>query len=362
MLISENIDRFVTFNKPTVVYDLDVLEKKIYIIHKLLPSYVKLMYSVKANDNSSILEFISKSDLIYGFEVASIMEYQKVEKYSSNEIGFTGPAFTVNEIQDIYKKGYIYDFDNIYQLLDVESSLKNKDIGIRINMDLSNLESKEKNKKSRFGFKIEDIQTNLFKQFLEKRSFRIKRIHIHNGEKDKEVIKKMVDIISSILAMDIGKNIEEINLGGGWNYLYEKNMLEESLKNFDSFKNLKIIIEPGRLIVNDSGYLVTQVINKQIIDATQHIVLNVSAYNLLSWFPTFPIANTSLNKEKILTCLWGNTCYEEDFFLKNHWMNNLNISDKVIFYPFGAYFKNNSKTLHLLPFPKEVVYRNGDAI
>lgn len=360
MILSNNINKFIAPENPTIIYDLDVLKEKVNSISKLIPSYINIYYSIKANDYAKILNSLYKNESIQGFEVSSINEYKKVNEFTDKSIGFTGPSFTVREIKNIYINGYVYDFDCIEQILSLGDCFTHRDIGLRINLKISSIESQRKHRKtSRFGFSIKDLDDVRLKELLKKNKLKIHRVHIHNCEKDEETIEEMIEMISYILKKTIGKYVKEINLGGGWNYLYENGQLSWALKKFELFNSYTLIIEPGRLLVNDCGYLVAQVINQRIIDNIQHVTLNVSAYNLLSWFSTFPISNTSKNKKKLLTCLWGNTCYEEDFFVKNHYMSVLKIGDRVLFYPFGAYYRNNNKKLHNLPYPQEVVCEYG---
>ena len=48
-----------------------------------------------------------------------------------------------------------------------------------------------------------------------------------------------------------------------------------------------------------------------------------------------------------------------DNFQNDPFINELDINDKIIFHPFGAYYKNNSKNLHDINFPREVYFQNG---
>lgn len=137
-------------------------------------------------------------------------------------------------------------------------------------------------------------------------------------------------------------------------------LLDQTISELEKINGIRsIYIEPGKALIDSIGYLIASVINKYYDVNHLNLILNASAHNLITWFPTYPIASSKSNNNNILTNIWGNTCYEEDFFVKRIAINELDINDKIIFHPFGAYYKNNSKNLHDINFPREVYFQNG---
>ncbi len=160
---------------------------------------------------------------------------------------------------------------------------------------------------------------------------------------------------------EILSEVTTINMGGGITNL----LLKGEIKNFinklieNKYTNrFEIILEPGRAITSLCGFLITSVIAADNSNTKNEIILDCSAYNLFPWFLPRPISTNS-KRAKIIQNLWGNTCFENDYFASRLIFPELNINDKVIFYPVGAYSKNNHKNLHRIPYPNEYSYKNN---
>ncbi|WP_316605860.1 hypothetical protein [Staphylococcus ureilyticus] len=271
-----------------------------------------------------------------------------------------GPSFTDDQIKELFKNGYVYDFNNIEQVYRLQNFLKDKKIGLRIQLEKSELEYKNNNLISRFGVDIKSSKWDEFSEFLRNFNIKITRVHIHNGEKDVNELRKIVSTINTIMEKNVLSNDVDINIGGGWEHIFKNMLLDQTISELEKINGIRsIYIEPGKALIDSIGYLIASVINKYYDVNHLNLILNASAHNLITWFPTYPIASSKSNNNNILTNIWGNTCYEEDFFVKRIAINELDINDKIIFHPFGAYYKNNSKNLHDINFPREVYFQNG---
>ena len=135
-------EKIIKLKEPSIVYNLDFIKFIIDFIREDISNYVenksniKLFYSCKANTNLEILTFLNP--LVDGFDVASKYEYQKVKEFKNN-ISFTSPYIEVETIQEIYSTNNIFDFNSISQLQQFAPYLINKEIGLRINVDLEDV-------------------------------------------------------------------------------------------------------------------------------------------------------------------------------------------------------------------------------
>ena len=346
---------------PCYIYNLNIIED---IIHKIRLSLkdidnIKLHFAVKANRNIEILKFIN--DKVDGFDVATIYEAQILNNMGINNYTLNGPGFTSKDIKSIYEENKYLDFNSFSQLKSEISIIKNKIIGLRINIAYY-----ENNKEecSRFGV---DILEKKIIDFLKENEIKVKSLHFHGGEKNWKFFAHIRKILSNI---DTSLLCNEcyINLGGGIEKYVMKDTLEDlsyEIKEINSIckkrgiKNI-FIIEPGSALVNLSGYMISKVISSDYIEKRNkfNIVIDSSAYNLHLWY-----------KPKILTCIakgqrnvnmdiYGITCYENDVFFKDINLKGLDIGDKIILYPVGAYSSSNHINLHNIPFPEEYFYYN----
>lgn len=368
-------EKIIKLKEPSIVYNLDFIKFIIDSIREDISNYVennsniKLFYSCKANTNLEILTFLNP--LVDGFDVASKYEYQKVKEFKNN-ISFTSPYIEVETLQEIYSTNNIFDFNSISQLQQFAPYLINKEIGLRINVDLEDSNKTIFGKKSRFGIKFNDRRLI---EILKIYALKIKKIHIHTGEKNTSISRNLVKLIEEIISNEVYDQLEIIDIGGGFFNLYKK---KEDVETFwcmiNDFSNnhpeLDLIIEPGNLILALSGYLVGSVGDISFIEDNNKIAnltLNVSRHNIFTWNKPnliFPPKTVENNINAVLCNIHGSTCYELDFFVNNIFLdkNYLKINSNFIFGPVGAYSKANSKHLHDYPFPKEYYFIEGNIV
>lgn len=362
-------EKIIKLKEPSIVYNLDFVKLLIGTIREDINNYVenqsniKLFYSCKANTNPEILNFLNP--LVDGFDVASKYEYLKVKKFNNN-ISYTSPYIEEEILRDIYSNNNIFDFNSIGQLQQFAPYLMNKEIGLRINVDLEDTNKTIFGEKSRFGINFNDKR---LVEIIKKYALKIKKIHIHTGEKNSSISRNLIKLLEEILSNELYSQLEIVDIGGGLFNLYKK---KEDVETFwcmiNDFSNnhpeLDLIIEPGNLILALSGYLVGTVGEISFIednDKMANLTLNVSRHNIFTWNKPnliFPPKTVETNSNAVLCNINGSTCYELDFFVNGVFLdkNYLKFNSNFIFGPVGAYSKANSKQLHDYPFPKEYYF------
>ena len=208
---------------------------------------------------------------------------------------------------------------------------------------------------SRFGF-VYEIDSKELEQICIKNNIIVKRIHVHSGEKNIRNLMYCVTEVKKWLA-DFS-TIEEVNFGGGWDYIIDMNQFEDVINKIaNEFSDKLVFIEPGSLIVRKAGILVSRVIDYSVSPSNDGtVVLDSSSFNLSSWFKPKVVAikRKGLPIPLIKYDLCGNTCYEEDIFQKNQ-SKPIGIGDIIYLYPTGAYYNSTYRKLHDLDFPKEIL-------
>lgn len=339
------------YNEPVILYSSqiigDIMEKVHHAVDKCIS--MKCLYSIKANLNHEVISVLTP--LIDGFDVASWREYEII-KSMGKSIFASGYAYTDEQIIELVNNEK-FDFISVTQLKNVSEKIKNKNIGIRISGQISKLEHTEQ-KTSRFGCVLDDIKD--IKNICEENNLSLERIHIHLGEKNLDVLESCVNEIRNWC--NAFNSIVQINIGGGWDYLYDNGEFERALRRFsNSFPNKIVIIEPGSLLVRKSGMLVARVIDYKINENNEgSVVLNVSSFNLSSWYIPRLIAIKRKGKAIPFSNynIYGNTCFENDIFQVNQKMT-IGMDDTLFFYPVGAYYNSTNRKLHNLSFPKEIL-------
>ncbi|WP_373894860.1 hypothetical protein ACUL41_16720 [Virgibacillus natechei] len=373
-VLKENnfFEKITEMDTPAIVYNLDYVRNVIDTIesdifhHVKDTDRVKLFYSCKANSNPKIIHFLNK--YIDGFDVASEFEYKKIKTIceKGNTISYTSPFIDKEILQEIYSDGNLFDFNSISQLMANAELISNKEIGLRINMDLREVNETILGNKSRFGVYYLDDR---LEKIIKKNFLKIKKLHIHTGEKSASIMEDIINRTEKILANPLFEDVETVDVGGGLINLYKK---RESIKEFwsiidvflEKHPKINIVVEPGSLIVALSGYLISSIaeLDYTIDGRKANITLDTSRHNLFTWNKPNLIFPKKVDNEKGFECnINGCTCYELDFFMRSVHLdiNSIYPQQKFIFGPVGAYVKSNSKSLHDYPFPKEYYFSEG---
>lgn len=309
-----------------------------------------IAYSFKTNYPTT--KYLKKIGNLFA-EVVSGMEYKKAKKinFSNSEIIYNGPY--KEKLSKLLKLPLIINIDNFLELKKVIKYKKNikANIGIRLNSNL---------KKSRFGFNIENGDAKQAINQLQKENLKIKGLHIHFGfytspKTYHQMAKKII-----ILIKENNLDLKYINFGGGFPshglkpYGFKKykvspinEYINQICSVFNSFfKNKsnkpKIIIEPGRFLVDDSTNLITRIINQQIKNNKQIITVDATNQMISSvWFrpqivkPVF-IKN---HQQKINTIIYGGSCQEDDILYQGQFPI-MKVNSLISFYCVGAYNQN----------------------
>lgn len=365
--VNKEIIRLInTIETPAIVYDADIIK---YFINKLrqdtlnIPN-LEICFAVKANRNPLVLKVMREANL--GADIASIEELNVAIEAGLFPIYCTSPGFSHEQIENIYNHSIIFDFDNLSQLKNwlFKSSLKNRKIGLRIRpyLDKKYTDDITVGEKSRFGINPASEELH---EIIKNNNLLVEQLHVHIGEKKNSLVfKELLNYIETIInTFDNFKDIKKINLGGGYDHLYANasevrnswDAVEEFSENISRRLNrdIKIIIEPGSLLTNASGFLYSEVkASDELSPECQRIILDSSAFNLLSWAKPKILLSTSKSAEKIIHKIYGPTCFEYDYFFSPA-LNKLGIDDRILMHPVGAYVSGINRNLHGLQNPKE---------
>ncbi|MGL5717522.1 MAG: hypothetical protein ACRCXT_08915 [Paraclostridium sp.] len=348
---------------PSYIYNLEIIDVIINLIKEILNknNNIKLYFAVKANRNPEILNFMKTR--IDGFDVASIHEVELLESLSISNYNINGPAFTYKNINEFYKKGKILDFNSLSQLESSLDIISNKKIGIRVNIPYI---EDDLVKESRFGM---DILDKKVLKFIRNNNLKITNLHFHSGKKNKVFFDELKDILNNIDLSILDKNLC-LNLGGGIDDSLFTDSMEDLLTEIENLNiickckciNPTFILEPGSALVNLCGYMISSVLSSDYNYKNENlrVVLDTSAYNLHPWYKPRIITSTNNDSNNINTDIFGLTCYEEDVFFRNLLFRKLEIGDRLILNPVGAYSSSNYSNLHGIPFPNEYFYYKNE--
>ena len=233
-----------------------------------------ICFAVKSNSNLSILRSLGK--LGAGMDVVSGGELLKALKagIKANKIVFSGVGKTEEELKIAINKKILLincESESEAKIINKIAKKLNKkvSIGFRLN---PNIDAKTHKKIStgkadnKFGISIKNFSV-FFKEIEKLENINLETLSVHIGSQILTDVpyKKVLSILSKLIK-NLDLNLKFVDLGGGFGINYSKKDKLINLKkysnlvhNFSKKLNCKIIFEPGRSIVGNSGILVSKI-------------------------------------------------------------------------------------------------------
>ncbi len=338
-----------------------------------------ICFAVKANSNKKLLIELRKLGL--GADVVSMGELMKALKsgIKPNKIVFSGVGKTNVEIDYAIKnKILLINAESKSEILEIEKIAKTRnkkvDIGIRLNpnTDAKTLSQISTGKKeNKFGVS-EKIFLELVKYVNKSKNLNLKCVSVHIGSQILEIkpYQKMLKILDKIIKKTKYK-FEYIDLGGGMGINYGKNKKKlnlkkyaENIKSFMKKHNSRIIFEPGRSIIGNTGFLISKITyikenekkNFIILDAAMNDLIRPALYN--AKHQIIPVTKNKKKSKKTHEFV-GPICESTDKFLSVKKFQKLKEKDLVIICDVGAYGMSLSSNYNLRPKPSEILIKNS---
>jgi diaminopimelate decarboxylase len=380
--VSDIADKFGT---PCFIYSANSISQNFSEIKDIFCNEKNsVYYSVKANSSLSILKLLS--DLGAGFDIVSIGELERVIKVGANpkKIVYSGVGKSESDIKKSLELGIrcinVESFAELERINKIAKNLKIKaPVAIRVNPNIdpgsheyisTGLES------TKFGINLKNMM-DAFIYANEQQFIDLIGIDYHIGSQI-ETIEPFIEAIISVskIIKELEKNsisVELIDMGGGIGIDYSNNNVP-SIKQFGNAINQAIkdneldkynlILELGRCIVGNAGYLITKVEyikkdsekNYVIVDAGMDNLIRPALYN--AWHN---IISTNNRAEEILCDVVGPVCECADFIGKERRLA-VEQDDILIITSCGAYAASMASNYNSRAKAAEVIIKNKKAI
>ena len=368
------------FSTPLYCYSYKKIRNNIKNFKKIFRSINPITcFSVKSNPNKILLKEIGKLGL--GADVVSKGELMRALKsgIKSQKIVFSGVGKTSEEIEYAIKKNILLiNAESKSEVLEIEriAKIKNKvvDIGIRLN---PNTDPKTLNqistgkKENKFGIS-EKLFLKLANYSINSNYLNLKCLSVHIGSQilDHRPYQRMLNVIDNILKK-INYKFQYIDLGGGMGINYDNskkrlnlNKYSHDIKKFLKKNKSKIIFEPGRTIVGNSGILISKIIYIKegfkkdfvILDAAMNDLMRPALYD--AKHKLIPVKK---NKTKFIKNyeFVGPICESTDKFATINKFQKLKENDLMLICDVGAYGMSLSSNYNLRPKAAEIMIKNS---
>jgi diaminopimelate decarboxylase len=375
------VDLANRFGTPLYVYHAEKIKEQ---YQKLTSGFsavdAKFFFACKALTNINILKYIDSIGC--GVDCSSINEVKLAlhAGVPAEKILYTSNGISFEEIEEAVSYGVHVNIDSLSNLEKFGKKYGNSyPVGVRLRPNIlagGNLKISTGHEKSKFGIPIDRL--DFLKTIVSDNNIKIKTLHIHTGSdiKDADVFVHGIKVLSELVPHF--PDLEVIDLGGGFKVPYEpedeetdiQHIAEKLKKYLDThlFKNgrkFQLWFEPGKFLVSECGYLITQVnvikdngvqifaginsglnhlIRPMMYDAYHHIV-NISNPN---------------GEEKVYN-VTGYIC-ETDTFASDRLLHEVREGDYLVIYNAGAYGFEMSSNYNSRYKPAEVLVKDGEAL
>tara|TARA_A100001011_G_scaffold400742_1_gene518204 strand:+ start:2628 stop:3842 length:1215 start_codon:yes stop_codon:yes gene_type:complete len=368
------------YGTPTYCYSYAKLKKNIENFKKSFQSFSPLIcFAVKSNTNVNLIREIKRFGL--GADVVSMGELMMAIKagISPKKIVFSGVGKTFEELlYAINKNIFLINAESENEIKQIEkiAKLKKKkiEIGIRLNpnTDAKTLSQISTGKKeNKFGVNSKTF-VRLVHNYKNSRNVKLKCLSVHIGSQiiDHKPYEKMLKSITKILKK-INYEFEFIDLGGGMGISYndyEKKLDYRkyciAIKKFLNKNKSKIIFEPGRSIVGNTGTLISKVIYIKKSEKKNFIILDAAMNDLMrpALYGATHKLIPALKKNKILREnheFVGPICESTDSFLTLKKFQKLRENEIIVMCDVGAYGMSLSSNYNLRPKPIELMIKGS---
>ena len=366
------------YGTPTYCYSYSKLKENVNNFKKNFSSFSPLIcFAVKSNTNLNLIREIKKFGL--GADVVSAGELSMALKagINPNKIVFSGVGKTSKEINfAIDKKILLINAESKSEIKEIDRVAKIKkkivQIGIRLNpnTDAKTLSQISTGKKeNKFGVNKKSF-FELVKYCKNSKNLKLSCLSVHIGSQilDHKPYKKMLKVLENIINKTNHK-FEFIDLGGGMGISYDQDSKKLNYKKYNIaikkfLKNYKtkIIFEPGRSIIGDTGTLVSKVIyikdggSKKfiILDAAMNDLIRPALYGAVH--KTLPVTKSNKVSKKIYEFV-GPICESTDKFVTLKNFQKLEEKDLIAICDVGAYGMSLSSNYNLRPKPLELLVK-----
>ncbi len=365
---------------PAYVYSRATLVRHCRNLVEAFAGYPTLpCFAVKANSNLSVLSTIFAQGL--GADLVSLGELERalLAGVAPQKIIFSGVGKRDDELARALDVGiFAFNVESAYELASLARIAREKGKVARVSLRINpNIDAKTNEKiatglyTTKFGLTEADAEP-LFAFIRENaRSLALVGLGCHIGSQITEVgpisdaAKRMAELAGSLASRGIA--LEFLDLGGGLGIRYRDEdppsleLYADTLIKYVKPTGLALVIEPGRVIVGNTGVIVTRVIGVKrtpnrhfiVLDAAMNDLIRPSMYD--SFHDIVPVAAPAAGAAPVLCDFVGPICETGDFLGKDRTVPVPKAGDLFAIRSTGAYGASMASQYNSRPRAPEVL-------
>jgi diaminopimelate decarboxylase len=368
------------YGTPVYVYHAEKITEQFTKLRQAFQQTpARFFYASKALTNINILKHIRS--LGCDIDCSSINEVKLAlhAGFDNKNILYTSNGIAFAEIEEAVALGVNVNIDSLSNLEKFGKKFGHSyPVGIRLRPNImagGNLKISTGHEKSKFGIPIEQLDKIL--ALVKQHDLFICGLHVHTGSeiKDVSVFMKVADIFFDLVPHF--PEVKYLDMGGGFKVPYKEDEMgtdvpelgakvAEVISKFKQTyqRDFEAWFEPGKFIVSECGYFITQVNVMKQSGATQFAGVNSGFNHLIrpmfyeSYHRIENISNPNAAKHPYTVV--GNIC-ETDTFAWDRPISEIREGDLLVFYNAGAYGFEMGSNYNSRFKPAQVLVSKGEA-
>ena len=371
------------FGTPLYLYDGALLEDRYRTFEAAFAGARLLVaYSVKANGNLALLNRLARlgsgADIVSGGELARALE----AGIPARRIVFAGAGKSEEELGAGLEAG-IYGFNvesreelHLLERIAARRGVRAR-IALRVNLDIASPTPHEYTRTghadTKFGVPADEIM-DLYRWAASRTALRVAGIAVHIGSQivDAEPYERAAREIFALerALSDEGIPLEYVDLGGGFGVAYGNDSeidlarVAAAVLPAVTRRGLRLVLEPGRFIVGESGTLIVRVLyvkrsgNKTFVitDGGMTELLRPSHYG--GYHQVEPV-RARPGAQVVVTDVVGPVCEDGDFLARDRAIELPSAGDLMVVRTAGAYGFSMASNYNSRLRPAEVLVAGG---
>ena len=267
------------FGTPTYVYSAATLTRHYRVFSEALAGVDhEICYAVKANGNLGVLGLLA--DLGSGFDIVSVGELERVITAGGDpaKVVFSGVGKRDDEIARALDVGIAcFNVESASELDRIDAIARAKGmrapISLRVNPDVDAKTHPYIStglKENKFGIAVDEAEA-LYRDAATRDGLKLIGVDCHIGSQltdlapFQDAVKRLLALIDRLA--EAGIRLEHIDVGGGLGITYNDETppspaaYAEVIRELVAGRDLKLLFEPGRVLVANAGVLLTRVLH-----------------------------------------------------------------------------------------------------
>ena len=368
---------------PCHVYSASAIRQRIHELQRALGGLdAQICFAVKANPLRAVLRLMADAGI--GADIVSAGELQRAldAGIDPQRIVFSGVGKSIDEMRMALEAGIarfnVESRDELDSLQLVAAELDQiANVAVRINPDVdAQTHAKISTGKAanKFGVSADEAR-QWFADRPRLRNLRINGLHVHIGSQIlgldpfRDALDRVATLRRELEAA--GHVIHSIDVGGGLGVRYREGddaaptaaeyvgAIRHALHDYRG----RIVLEPGRWLVAEAGFLLTRVLRSKQGDSRRFLILDAAMNDLArpslydAWHEI--VAVSPQPRAEVTYDIVGPVCESADTFARDRTLPECRAGELMMIRTTGAYAASMASTYNSRPLAAEVLLDRG---